>query len=64
MIFIGSCCSILFANNISNYLSHMLDLVDMVTKPGSLTYEVCVIRTDVVIIIIHIVYLVYSTLCW
>ncbi|CAF1384808.1 unnamed protein product [Adineta ricciae] len=35
----GSCCSSIFGNNISNYLTHMLDLVDMVTRPGSLTYE-------------------------
>jgi len=35
----GSCCSSSFGNNISNYLAHMLDLVDMVTRPGSLTYE-------------------------
>jgi len=39
-IFIGSCCSSIFANNISNYLNHMLNLVDLVTRPGSLTYEV------------------------
>jgi hypothetical protein len=36
----GSCCSSSFGNNISNYLTHMLDLTDMVTRPGSLTYEV------------------------
>jgi hypothetical protein len=36
----GSCCSSTFGNNISNYLTHMLDLTDMVTQPGSLTYEV------------------------
>jgi len=35
----GSCCSSSFGNNISNYLTHMLDLTDMVTRPGSLTYE-------------------------
>ncbi|CAF1117577.1 unnamed protein product [Rotaria sordida] len=35
----GSCCSSTFNNNISNYLTHMLDLTDMVTRPGSLTYE-------------------------
>ncbi|CAF3653075.1 unnamed protein product [Adineta steineri] len=35
----GSCCSSIFGHNISNYLTHMLDLVDMVTRPGSLTYE-------------------------
>ncbi len=36
----GSCCSSTFGNNISNYLTHMLDLVEIVTQPGSLTYEV------------------------
>jgi hypothetical protein len=41
--FKGSCCSSTFGNNISNYLNHMLNLVDMVTQPGSLTYEVNVI---------------------
>jgi hypothetical protein len=40
LMLIGSCCSSIFGNNISNYLTHMLDLVDLVTKPGSLTYEV------------------------
>ena len=38
----GSCCSSSFGNNISNYVIHMLDLVDMVTQPGSLTYEVMI----------------------
>ena len=38
--FLGSCCSSSFANNISNYLDHMLDLVDQMTQPGSLTDEV------------------------
>ncbi|UJR14731.1 hypothetical protein I4U23_001723 [Adineta vaga] len=35
----GSCCSSIFGNNISNYLTHMLDLIDKFTRPGSLTYE-------------------------
>ncbi|CAF1625562.1 unnamed protein product, partial [Adineta ricciae] len=35
----GSCCSSTFRHNISNYLTHMLDLADMVTRPGSLTYQ-------------------------
>ncbi|UJR32000.1 hypothetical protein I4U23_019470 [Adineta vaga] len=35
----GSCCSSSFGHNISNYLTHMLDLADMQTQPGSLTYE-------------------------
>ncbi|CAF3682882.1 unnamed protein product [Rotaria sp. Silwood1] len=35
----GSCCSSIFNNNISNYLAYMLDLTDMFTRPGSLTYE-------------------------
>ncbi|CAF4327061.1 unnamed protein product, partial [Rotaria magnacalcarata] len=35
----GSCCSLIFQHNISYYLTFMLDLVDMATRPGSLTYE-------------------------
>lgn len=37
---LGSCCSSSFANNISNYLGHMLDLVSQMTQSGSLTDEV------------------------
>ncbi|CAF3442446.1 unnamed protein product [Rotaria socialis] len=35
----GSCCSLIFQHNVSYYLTFMLDLVDMATPPGSLTYE-------------------------
>ncbi|CAF3518559.1 unnamed protein product [Rotaria socialis] len=35
----GSCCSGTFDNNISHYLTAMLDLTDTVTRPGSLIYE-------------------------
>ncbi|CAF1330825.1 unnamed protein product [Rotaria sp. Silwood1] len=35
----GSCCSLIFGHNISYYLAYMLNLVDMATRPGSLTYE-------------------------
>ncbi|CAF1055418.1 unnamed protein product [Rotaria sordida] len=35
----GSCCSLIFGYNISYYLAYMLNLVDMATRPGSLTYE-------------------------
>ena len=37
---IGSCCSSSFGDDISVYLTYMLDLVDLVTRSDSLTYQV------------------------
>ena len=36
----GSCCASAFNNNVSNYLNQMLNFVELVTQPGSLTDQV------------------------